>query len=311
MSLLGGCASLPTGDVVPTLFDHDRIFVVASAADGTALKFYTDSGGGADAIRLETARRLALAEIGSLPGDDEGDRAARVLVAFPPSMLRAGIPPPVDDDVFKGGLWSAAGDAFPFESEGFLGSRWFRDRVWEIDYPRRTLRLLREAPKADAAHRVALGFQTDERGRRTTNFARMAMTVDGEALDMLFDTGATAAIGARSAPVFALPVGSLIGTSFITKSVFERWTGRHPDWRVIATEETAPRRESTMIEVPQVSIAGHVVGPVWFAQRPDTAFHQYMASMMDQPVEGALGGSAFRYFKVTIDYPAAVATFER
>jgi hypothetical protein len=32
---------------------------------------------------------------------------------------------------------------------------------------------------------------------------------------------------------------------------------------------------------------------------------------MDEAVEGALGGSALHYLRVTVDYPGAVAAFER
>jgi hypothetical protein len=49
---------------------------------------------------------------------------------------------------------------------------------------------------------------------------------------------------------------------------------------------------------------------VWFTIRPDRAFTQFMSQWMDQPVVGALGGSALQYFRVIADYPNARATFE-
>jgi hypothetical protein len=52
-------------------------------------------------------------------------------------------------------------------------------------------------------------------------------------------------------------------------------------------------------------------GPVWFTRRPDPNFHQFMSQFMDRQVEGALGGSALKFFRVTVDYPRAVAVFER
>ena len=66
-----------------------------------------------------------------------------------------------------------------------------------------------------------------------------------------------------------------------------------------------------MIEVPSISIGGHAVGPVWFTVRPDRNFHQFMSRWMDRRIEGAVGGSAFRYFRITLDYPNAVAEFEK
>ena len=53
------------------------------------------------------------------------------------------------------------------------------------------------------------------------------------------------------------------------------------------------------------------MGPVWFTRRPDPSFHQFMSQYMDKQVEGALGGSALKFFRVTVDYPNAVAAFER
>src|SRR3546814_16943526 len=66
-----------------------------------------------------------------------------------------------------------------------------------------------------------------------------------------------------------------------------------------------------MIQVPAIEIAGYRTGPAWFSARPDTAFHEYMAQWMDQPVDGALGGETFRGFRSTVDYRAETAVFER
>jgi hypothetical protein len=64
-----------------------------------------------------------------------------------------------------------------------------------------------------------------------------------------------------------------------------------------------------MIRVAEVTIAGHTVGPVWFERRPDRAFKKKMAQTMDRPVDGALGGSLFQYFRITVDYPGTRAFF--
>jgi hypothetical protein len=98
-------------------------------------------------------------------------------------------------------------------------------------------------------------------------------------------------------------------TSFITTEVFERWRKRHPEWRVVANADAVPGMAA--IEVPLISVAGFEVGPVWFTQRPDRSFHAYMAQWMDKPTDGALGGSALQYFRVTADYPNGLAVFAR
>lgn len=310
LALLTGCAAAAADRRVPTSFDHDRIFVVAPAEDGRTLRLCTDSGGGYDRIGERVAARLALAEIGELPAQRPGSRS-RPLVAFPASFERAGIPPPTFDPVFKGGLLPSPDSELQGDGDGFLGSRWYRDRIWEIDYPRQTLKLLIRAAPIDDTHRLSLGFQVDGNGRRTTSFARLSIVVDGESLEMLFDTGANAGLTDAAAAALRAPPGTRVATSFITRSVYDRWTARHPDWRVLPDADAVGGSTMPMIEVPQVSIAGLVVGPVWFAQRPDDAFHMWMASMMDAPTDGAVGGSAFHDLRVTVDYPRATAWFER
>jgi hypothetical protein len=36
-----------------------------------------------------------------------------------------------------------------------------------------------------------------------------------------------------------------------------------------------------------------------------------MSRMMDRPIVGAIGGSAFKYLKIAVDYPNVLAKFER
>lgn len=66
-----------------------------------------------------------------------------------------------------------------------------------------------------------------------------------------------------------------------------------------------------MMEVPEVAIAGHTVGPVWFTRRDDREFHEWCSRWTDRRVDGTLGGSLLRYFAVTVDYPGARASFVR
>jgi hypothetical protein len=84
---------------------------------------------------------------------------------------------------------------------------------------------------------------------------------------------------------------------------------KHPEWRALENIKTLTG--AAMIEVPAVKIGGFTVGPVWFTVQPDLAFHTYMAQFMDKPTEGALGGSALHYLRMTVDWPNAVAVFER
>jgi hypothetical protein len=167
-----------------------------------------------------------------------------------------------------------------------------------------------QLPAVDAGHRVSLGFKTDKDGQRLLNFPRIAATVDGETLDLLFDTGATVVLSPEALAKLGDKGPALRGTSFIAAVHFDAWRQKHPDWRVVENADLGVKGEP-MIEVPAVTVAGYTVGPVWFTRRPDPNFHQGMSQYMDRQVEGALGGSALRFFRVTVDYPNAVAVFER
>lgn len=98
-------------------------------------------------------------------------------------------------------------------------------------------------------------------------------------------------------------------TSFVTEKLFELWRARHPAWCVIEDADLSVGGQP-LIEIPAVEIGSLTVGPVWFTRRPNRNFHEYMSSMMDRRVEGALGGSLLRHFAATVDYPAGRAAFQ-
>jgi peptidoglycan/xylan/chitin deacetylase (PgdA/CDA1 family) len=192
-----------------------------------------------------------------------------------------------------------------------LGQQWFADRVWTFDYPNKRL-LLRadgDLPEGKAEHRVSLGFKASPSGKRAMHFPRIQVSIDGEAVDLLFDTGASTELTEAALSVLKDRRPAVRATSFITANLFEKWRKRHPEWRVIEGAEA--RSNEAMIEVPKVVVAGHTVGPVWFTRRADKNFHEYMSQWMDKRIEGALGGNALYYFRVTVDYPRSVAVFEK
>lgn len=291
---------------LPAEFRHDRIFVSPKTPAGPALEFYTDTGGGWNAVRASDAARLGLKADGVVAVDG----AEHPLVDFPAFDPKAGIPPPSPDPWLKGRLVAVPDKAL--DQGGFLGSRWFGGKVWEFDYLRKSLSVLTGwKPPAGTKNAAKLGFRLGRDGVRDLQFPRVTILVDGAPLEMLFDTGATALLTAASGKEYGLPAGTQVGASYVTKSVFERWAKDHPDWKVVPDAEAVTGNAFPMIRVPQVSIAGLAVGPVWFTQRPDDTFRTWMSQMMDKPIEGAVGGSALRYFRVVVDYPNAVAYFWR
>ena len=286
---------------LPAKMVHHRFVVEARTPGGELLTLFTDTGGGMN-LTTRGADKLGLA----YDRDAEPPGPGPVLGTTTwPTYAGPWIPPPkaagTPVAIMRAPAW--------MREDGMLGTAWFGDRTWEFDYRAGTLRLLADGalPAVDAAHRVALGFQSAADGSHATHFPRIPARVDGETLQFLFDTGATFRLEPAAAKALGDAGVDQRAGSFITASVMRRWRERHPDWPWLARGDG----EAAMIQVPGIEVAGHAVGPVWFSERPDSAFHGFMAQWMDQAVDGALGGNAFRDFRITVDYPSAAATFER
>ncbi len=264
----------------------DRFFVEARTAGGGKIRFYTDTGGGMFVLQ-SAAERLKLP-----PGPEENtvklELAPGETLPLPAEPMRT----------------FPDAEAHMLDADGMLGQAWFGGRTWTFDYARGRL-LLRQPgdlPPHQPSQRVPLAFKPEH------HFPRMEISVDGQPIDVLFDTGAMVRLTDEA--VAALGEPRARATSFITRTIFEGWRERHPDWRVIETAD-ANARGAPMIEGPAVTIAGETVGPVWFTRRNDNNFRVWMAQWMDRPIDGAIGGSGLRYFRISADYPSAVAVFER
>lgn len=271
---------------------------------GIQLNFYTDSGGGLF-IFDSAAKQLHLPQTEIT---EEGEKLTQV--AFPRFRPESSIPPPIDND---GRLLVMPDSKRPPMMEGLsgmLGQAWFAGRIWTFDYPAGKLlwRAEHDVPSVEPQHRVPLGFQTTN-GKRTLNFPRIQVRIDGEVLDLLFDTGANTELTDAALKEIADGHKAHRATSFIEAAVYERWHKKHPGWKVI--EDAEKTSHAKMIRVPKVEVGGYMVGPVWFTVRPNKNFDQFMSQFMDKPVAGALGGSAYSTLRITLDYPGAMAYFER
>jgi hypothetical protein len=297
--------------LMPAMFREYRVFVRPVTQGGDTLTFYTDTGGGTNMLFQPVAEHLSLQLTRVQWGDD-----SVTVTPWPNWQAEASIPSASDTTgVLAGRLLvvSFGGEPAMLQDSGdagFLSRTWFGNRVWTFDYPRRQLWLRSpgDVPNHQPLQRVTLGFQVDSSGGRTMNFPRIRVAVDGDSLDLLLDTGATMTLTDSALQVLNDGHAARRAASFISADVFNRWRAKHLDWRVI---EHATSFAADLIEVPIVEVAGQRIGPVWFERRRTGVFEDYMSSMMDQPIVGALGGNALRFFRMTIDYPNAVAVFER
>jgi hypothetical protein len=291
------------GTILPTSFEAGRVYVVPQMQSGAKMKFFTDSGG-ATVLLEDAVTRLQLPTQAMPKEYGDGVKSAR-LPAFKPGL---GIPAPLELD---GQLQVAQHSDTHFDiGDGMLGEAWFGGRIWTWDYPKKTLTLEDSAwkPTHDATS-VTLGFPVDEKGARAANFARITVRIDGKPIDLLLDTGATTVLTPQALTAIGDALPATRAASFIADSQFQAWHAAHPEWRVIENAQDGSKTPVSIIEVPEVEIAGAHVGPVWFNWRSDRAFHDYMSKMMDKQVEGALGGNALEHFVMTVDYPGAAAYF--
>jgi hypothetical protein len=294
---------------LPARFIADVPFATPVTAGGDTLVLLLDTGGGANMLYPSALERLGITSTWERRGADSIH-----IANFPALAPGAAIPLP-GPTWFLGDRLMVAPPQIPTPGrDGMLGRTWFADRVWRLDYLSGTIALLgaetRPSSSIDAPNQVPIGFQVDSAGRRTTHFPRIRVQIERDSLDLLLDTGASVVL--TDAAIKALHEGReprVRGTSFIARSVYERWRRQYPAWRVIEHADSV--LDTPMIQVPWVRVGGHTVGPVWFTVRPDENFHEFMSQWMDRRIDGALGASALRYFRVTLDYPRAVATFER
>lgn len=305
---------------MPVKLVGDRFYVEPMTEDGQSVVLFTATGGGTVLSRSAAARlgiSVSPIELEHQEQDADGEGAPRTIeVALLPSFVwDAWIPKPTELDGRIPIVEDAAVGSFDPPCDGLLGQNWFKDRVWTFDYADKQLlfRADGDLPKHEAVHRAFLGFPKSPDGRRATNFPRVEVQVEGEKIDLVLDTGATVKLS--SAALATVDEGTQKGpasrgASFITTTTFEKWRQAHPDWRVVENADSSADNEA-MIEIPWVEIAGHRVGPVWFARRADKIFHTEMSQWTDKRVDGALGGSALKYFRLTIDYPRAMAVFDR
>jgi hypothetical protein len=193
------------------------------------------------------------------------------------------------------------------DMEAFLGQDFFMEKSWTFDYPNQQVWV--HTPLGESQRELPnvqpLGFRKNDHGETVFGHPSMVISVDGEPIDVLFDTGATSILtetGREQLQTGALSVGS----SFIAASVFDRWRADHPDWKYFPQAEMG----GDMIEVPLVNVGGFEVGPALFARRRDEVWSQGMIATMDRVVQGAVGGSVLRYFRVMADYNSELIKFE-
>jgi len=288
-------------------FIANRVLVDAPLRAGGLIRFWSDTGGGATIIYDKTAARLKLATE-PLAGElvEEMPPGSRQLTA-PLPLAPSAFPTPPGPVLVTGDLVISMG--LPADCDGNLGHGWFAGHIWTWDYPKGTLTLEDAGWQPNEKQKVMpIGFRPAGKEGPALHFPRIVITIDGEEVPMLLDTGASTVLTPEAAQ--AIDGGSrLRATSMIVADRIAAWRKAHPQWRVI--EHAQGGTGARMIEVPDVRIAGFEVGPIWFTERPNKNFREMMSQSMNAPVEGAIGGNAFATLRMTVDYLHGRASFSQ
>ena len=86
---------------------------------------------------------------------------------------------------------------------------------------------------------------------------------------------------------------------FYRASIFDELRNAHPEWKYI--ENANSYSKNALLVVESIEIAGYTVGPVEFLRQDLTGYDW----------SGAIGGSAFQYFTITLDYPNKYVLFTK
>lgn len=191
---------------------------------------------------------------------------------------------------------------------GELGQSWFANHVWKFDYENQELVYNEFSLASGDASTVQIAFKENDRGERMSNLPLAFASIEGVDIPFIIDTGAKMEPTAEASAALGTYTEEPVAMSFIIDFIFEHWKTIHPEWQVVETAD-AEMGNVSMIQVPEITIAGVTVGPVWFASRPDINYLEYMARFTNIPAMGSLGGNFLSNFNLTIDYPNKLAKF--
>lgn len=308
--------------LLPSLFINGERFYIKMATDnGDTLLAYGDSGGGISMFNPFKTDKGGLAQ--KIRSGIFKGLMPMHYVLFSDIVHDKRIPPPVQlrDKILHTPfarvtasmlLVPPKDDELKFinsmmDFDIFLGQNFFMGKAWTIDYKTQQIWVNTPIAIADALKPGVqkVGIKKNANGVPLYGHASMVIEVNGELIEVLFDTGATITLSDEGKKEFNTTLKSL-GGSFIARSIFEKWHHDHPEWKFYPHADG----KNDVIEVPLVKIGGHEVGPVLFASRPDAVWSQDMINTMDKVVKGAIGGSALKYLKVTIDYNSELLKVE-
>lgn len=299
--LLPAAAATSDETLVPTDYEAGHFIAVPKTSGGVPLRLMVDTGGGGGngmfLLTADAVRRAGLVPRSCADG-------APAVSVVPASMFDVTSGLPVS--MHAGECHAPAmvlSDKLGLAGDGLLGAGYLSTfEAWHFDYPAHRLSVEPPQWMPPEAPFIPLGFPRDAAGKRNAPYPSVSMTVDGQQIAMLLDTGATAMPTPAGEAVAHTPQVHGEGTtSYITTSIMNEWHRRHPDWRIVPDGDGL--FHTRLIEVPKVTFGPYTVGPVWFTERPDRNFGTSgMGEWMDREIHGAIGANILSHFDMVVDY---------
>jgi hypothetical protein len=283
------------------------VVLVPRVAGHRPIRILLDSGG-YDLIDRSAVARFGLRGTSVVLG---ARHAPRTAVDSPHFAAGASLPPSATRWLVarKGAL----ANGFFANIDATLGPSWLAANTVTVDYPRHRVVL---APAPAHAVSVPLSVKTyppPAPSLPAPAVATLAITVAGERLTMLLDTGATA----RIRPMYRalMPDRSAVRqVNFADPRLVARWHRDHPAWRYITSgaEEPGDSRGTygAMILVPDLRVGSARAWPTWFVARNDGSTYKTLSAQMGHAISGDLGGEALRRWRVTFNLRGASLLLE-
>jgi predicted aspartyl protease len=276
-------AAAPDVATVPLHVEGNRPFVDLAfrRADGTTrtARFLVDSGGGGFLIAEPLADELGLARGETMRED--GTELARVTSEISVAVDAIALELDPRRVLVMVGRDDILPDAAPGHADGMLPGHVLAKYHVVFDYPAGAFTIARPGALTSTGTPLPMPVGED------SGFPRTEIVVDGAAIGMLLDTGAS--------------------FTMMSQAQVEAWGAAHPDWarHPGAHGEAATlggQALETMI-LPRVEWGGHALTDVGTVAQQTGVFEEWIGSMMAAPIVGALAGNVLTRFRVDLDYP--------
>lgn len=297
---------------LPSILIDSRFYIKIPVRKGDTILAFCNTGGGFSAIYQSAIHDFHLDS--RILEATIGDKKIKYILAkdvignpiIPAPHLSTEYQPAIAQPIFETPV-----DPF-FEAyikhQAYIGQYFFIDHSWTFDYPNGKI-YINTPLSPDGAYKNMqhVGFKKDGAGRKIAGLPSIKIEVDGQELDVLFDTGSSLLLS-KSAQAELNTDKKTIAGSFIAKSVFDKWHKQHPDWRII---EKGDITGAALIQVPAITVGATTTGPEWFAMREDSDWPADMITSANTKVQGTVGGGLLKDYKVIIDYNSELAAFEK